>query len=100
MKNFNPTSLENSRSNIVPFQSAVRSKFSYTSQRGSVWERFWDKLFDLLMSSTQPVVTQKPGQEGGYQVYDPITQRSQTFASELETLIWLERRFYDNSRNL
>lgn len=96
MKGFNPTSLKNSRSSIVPFRSAVRSRFSYAS----VWERFWDRLFNLLMPSTQPVVTQKPGQDGGYQVYDPLTQRSHTFSSELETCIWLDRRFYDNPKNL
>lgn len=100
MKGFNPTSLKNSRSNIVPFRSAARSRFSYASQHSSVWERFWNKLSSLLMSSTQPIVTQKRGRDGGYQVYDPITQRSQTFASELETRIWLDRRFYDNPRNL
>lgn len=98
MKKLNPISLKNYRSNIVPFRSARRSKLSPASQRSLAFERFWDRLLNLLMSSTQPVVTQK--QDGGYRVYDPITQRSQIFASELETRIWLDRRFYDNSRNL
>jgi hypothetical protein len=101
MKSFNSTSLQDSQSNIVPFQSAVRSKFRYASQQASVWERFWDGLFNLLMPSSQPVITQKRAQDGSYyQVYDPTTQTTQTFASELETRIWLDRRFYDSPRNL
>ena len=101
MKSLNSTSLQDSQSNIVPFQSNVRSKFRYASQRASLWERFWDGLFNLLMSSSQPVITQKSDQDGGYyQVYDPTTQTSKTFASELETRIWLDRRFYDSPRNL
>ena len=53
------------------------------------------------MPSSQPIVTQKQDQDGSYyQVYDPMTQHSKTFGSELETRIWLDRRFYDNSKNL
>ena len=101
MKSFNSASLQDSQSNIVPFRSAVCSKFHYTSQQASRWERFWDGLFNLLMPSSQPVITEKRAQDGShYQVYDPTTQTSRTFASELETRIWLDRRFYDSPRNL
>ncbi len=100
MKNFNPTSLSNSQSNIVPFQSAVRSKSRFTTQRSSRWERFWDGLLSLLMPSSQPVIIEKRDQDGSYyQVYDPATQSSRTFSSELETRIWLDRRYYDSPRN-
>ncbi|QYO63499.1 hypothetical protein [Leptolyngbya sp. 7M] len=34
-----------------------------------------------------------------YQVYDPVTGNSKTFGSEEETRIWLDRRFYETSRN-
>lgn len=101
MKSFDPASLQTSQSNIVPFQSAVRSRFRYALQPASRWERFWDGLFNLLMPSSQPVVTKKSAQDGSYyQVYDPMTQTSKTFASELETRIWLDQRFYDSPRNL
>jgi len=101
MKSFNPTSFSNSQSNIVPFQSTVRTQVRRSSQHSGFWSRFWDGLFNRLMPSSQPIVTQKQDQDGSYyQVYDPMTQHSKTFGSELETRIWLDRRFYDNSKNL
>jgi hypothetical protein len=100
MKTFNSTSLSDSQSNIVPFQSNSRSK-SLRSSQTSRWEKFWDGLFNLLMPSSQPVITEKRDQNGSYyQVYDPTSQTSKTFGTELETRIWLDRRFYDNPRNL
>jgi len=101
MKSFDSTSLSNPQSNIIPFQSNVRKKFRPTAQNTSVWNKFWDGLFNLLMPNSQPRETQKRNQDGSYyQIYDPMTQQSKTFGSELETRIWLDRRFYDNPRNL
>jgi len=101
MKSFNSASFSNSRSNIVPFQSTVSTKVRRSSQYPGFWSRFWDGLFNRLMPSSQPIVTQKQDHDGSYyQVYDPMTQRSQTFGSELETRIWLDHRFYDNAKNL
>ncbi|MBW4463943.1 MAG: hypothetical protein KME07_00675 [Pegethrix bostrychoides GSE-TBD4-15B] len=52
------------------------------------------------MPSSQPVIIEKRDQDGSYyQVYDPATQSSKTFSSELETRIWLDRRYYDSPRN-
>lgn len=100
MKSFNPTSLSGSRSNIVPFQPAVRAS-SRNVPQASRWTRFWEALCNLLLPSSQPVITEKRGSDGSYyQVYDPTTQTSKTFGSELETRIWLDQRFYDNSKNL
>lgn len=112
MKSFNPTSSANSQSpidsqsNIVPFKSRrsafrLRQSTSQAVPADSIWTRFWDQLFKLLVPDSQPRITQIQEPDGNeyYQVYDPATGNSRTFGSELETRIWLDRRFYDNSRN-
>jgi hypothetical protein len=105
MKSFNPSSLENSQSNIVAFNSKAlkfrRQHSQSANSQISLWERIWERLFDWMMPSSQPEVTQFRERDNSeyYQVYDPVTGKSKTFGSELETRIWLDRRFYDNSRN-
>jgi hypothetical protein len=110
MKGFNSASPIDSQfnlqpsiqSNIVPFESSsLRSRRSQDTKT-SIWERFWDTLFKLMIPSSEPRITQSQGPNGdeSYQVYDPATGRSKTFSSELETRIWLDRRFYENPRNL
>lgn len=100
MESYNPTSHSNSQSNIVPFDSASfnlgRAAQSNAPAQISAWERFWDKVLDFLAPSSEPRITQKQKPNGNeyYQVYDPITGSSKTFGSELETRIWLDRRFY------
>jgi hypothetical protein len=100
MKSFTPASSINSQSNIVPFDSSIRYRRS--PDKASIWERFWDALFKVLIPNSEPRITQSRGPNGdeSYQVYDPATGASKTFGSELETRIWLDRRFYENPRNL
>lgn len=102
MESYNPASEANiqieSQSNIVPFQSPRRSA---SASQGSIWSRLWNGLFQLLMPKTEPRIVQKCEPNGNeyYQVYDPVTGNSKTFGSEEETRIWLDRRFYETSRN-
>lgn len=106
MKSFNSTSPSDtsihSESNIVPFtarQSVRLSAGKVSAGKAAqlpLWERFWDGLYHLLMPSSDPKIIRKRNQKGNeyYHVYDPVTGRSQTFGSEQETRIWLDRRFY------
>jgi hypothetical protein len=103
MKSFNPTSPSDtsihSESNIVPFTarpSIDLRRAQAKTVRLPLWERFLDGLYHLLIPSSEPKVTCKQKSNGDeyYQVYDPVTGKSQTFGSELETRIWLDRRFY------
>jgi hypothetical protein len=104
MKSFNSSSLSDSQSNIVPFNATNslrlrRSKLE--APRIGFWNRIWDHLFDWIVPTSQPKITQVQKKDGNeyYEVYDPATGHSKTFGSELETRIWLDRRFYENSRN-
>lgn len=107
MKSFNPTSQAGSQANIVPFQSAastlrVRHTASGTAVKTpSAWNRFWEAVIKRLTPSSEPKIVQKhePNGNSYYQVYDPVTGNSKTFNSELETRVWLDRRFYESSRN-
>lgn len=98
MESYNPTSQINSQSNIVPFNTDRPAKLNRadSAEQSSIWERFWDGLFRMLIPTSEPRITQKQGRNGSeyYQVYDPTTGTSKTFGSELETRIWLDRRFY------
>lgn len=99
MESYNPTSHANSQSNIVPFQAPARR--SAAASKDSIWTRLRDGLFQLLAPKTEPRIVQKREPDGNeyYHVYDPVTGNSKTFGSEQETRIWLDRRFYENSRN-
>lgn len=107
MKSFNPATQTESQANIVPFTSRsstlrVRRAASGTSaSTTSIWNRFWDGVFKLLAPNQEPKIIQKhePSGNSYYQVYDPVTGSSKTFSSEQETRVWLDRRFYENSRN-
>lgn len=100
MKSIDPTLQFNAQSNIDPFGSE-QSNLTHTSiqpdlcEQDSFWTRFWDGLFNVLAPRLEPKVVQKTESDGTgyYEVYDPMTGYSQTFGSELETRIWLERRF-------
>jgi hypothetical protein len=102
MKSIDPASHSNAQSNIVSFDSEQVTSTFHTStpsnlvcKQDSFWTRFWDDLFNFLIPRLEPKVVQKTGSDGTkyYQVYDPMTGSFQTFSSELETRIWLERRF-------
>jgi hypothetical protein len=107
MKSFNPASQPGSQANIVPFTSStsslrVRHAASGTAlSTPSVWNRFWNAVVKALTANAEPKIVQKQEPNGNeyYQVYDPVTGSSKTFGSELETRIWLDRRFYESSRN-
>ncbi len=100
MKSFNPTSSHSVRSNILPFTPSHRTKLNTTvaqpAAQNSIGQRFWDWLYQALMPTSEPKITQKQGRNGQeyYQVYDPVSGSSKTFSSEMETRIWLDRRFY------
>lgn len=100
MKSFHPTSSNSAQSNILPFTPNSRSlRFKSTAARPaqpSMSQRFWDWLYAVMMPTSAPKITQKRDRKGQeyYQVYDPISGRTQTFGSELETRIWLDQRFY------
>lgn len=100
MKSFNPTSSNSPQSNIIPFTPSSRSlKLKSTVNRTrqtSLGQRFWDWIYNVLMPNSEPKITQKRDRSGQeyYQVYDPISGNSKTFGSEMETRIWLDRRFY------
>lgn len=95
-----------SQANIVPFRSSnstlrYRTSAKSSLTKASIWTRFWDGLYKLMAPSSEPKIIQKqhPNGDEYYRVYDPTTGNSKTFGSELETRIWLDRRFYENSRN-
>lgn len=89
------------QSNIVPFvapKSALRRRRQDVGMaRPSFWQNFWDVLYRILIPSSTLRVQQKRSADGNeyYNVYDPLTGTSKTFGSELETRIWLDRRFYE-----
>ncbi len=103
MKSINPASQPNAQSNIVPFNSdQFASKFrtatsSDLASKNSIWTRFWNGLYQLLTPRSEPQIVQKIEPNGNeyYEVYDPVTGNSKIFGSELETRIWLDRRFYE-----
>ncbi|MCU0523463.1 MAG: hypothetical protein MUF72_01405 [Elainella sp. Prado103] len=89
-----------SQSNIVPFVSPKTTASRQTTSekvQPSLWQELWDLLYRLLMPSSTLKIRQKRGTNGQeyYHVYDPVTGTDKTFGSELETRIWLDRRFYD-----
>lgn len=101
MKSINPASQSNAQSNIVPFNSEQFASFRtatqpYVSRKNSIWTYILNGLYKFLTPNSEPKITQKVEPNGNeyYQVYDPITGDSKTFSSELETRIWLDRRFY------
>lgn len=102
MESIDPISYSNAQSNIVSFDSEqFTSTFHPSTQsdpvckQDSFWTRFWDGLFNVLIHRSEPKVVHKTGSDGTeyYEVYDPMTGYLQTFGSELETRIWLDRRF-------
>ena len=98
MDSFNP-SADNAQSNIVPFNSgrATSSKWATLDANQSFWSRVGEMVFRLLLPSSEPRIVHKQEPNGNeyYQVYDPVSGNSKTFGSELETRIWLDRRFYE-----
>ncbi|NJO80721.1 MAG: hypothetical protein HC827_20945 [Cyanobacteria bacterium RM1_2_2] len=107
MKSINPASQPNAQSNIVPFNSdQFASKFrtatssdlaNNIANKNSIWTRFWNGLYQFLTPRSEPQIVQKIEPNGNeyYEVYDPVTGNSKIFGSELETRIWLDRRFYE-----
>lgn len=100
MKSFNPAPECNVQSNIVPFTVSSSRRHSVASPIPT-WHRIWNAIFKLLTPNAEPRIVQKQEPDGNeyYQVYDPVTGHSKTFGSEQETRIWLDRRFYENTRN-
>jgi hypothetical protein len=102
MKSINPASHPNAQSNIVPFSSEqFASKFrpviqADSTRKDSIWTNLLNGLYKFLTPRSEPKIIQKVEPNGNeyYQVYDPVTGDSKTFGSELETRIWLDRRFY------
>jgi hypothetical protein len=102
MKSINPASQPNAQSNIVPFDSEqFAAKFRTATQphlgrKNPIWAYILNGLYKFLTPNSEPKIIQKIEPNGNeyYQVYDPITGDSKTFSSELETRIWLDRRFY------
>jgi hypothetical protein len=102
MKSINPASQPNAQSNIVPFSSdQLTAKFraktsSYLDSKDSIWTWFWKGLYQFLTPRSEPRIVKKIEPNGNeyYKVYDPVTGDSKVFGSELETRIWLDRRFY------
>jgi hypothetical protein len=95
-----------SQANIVPFRSSnstlrYRTVAKSSTPKTSVWTRLRDSFYKLMLPGSEPKIVQKqkPNGDEYYHVYDPTTGNSKTFGSELETRIWLDRRFYENSRN-
>jgi hypothetical protein len=102
MESIDPISYSNAQSNIISFDSEQFTSTFHTSTpsnlvhtHDSFWTRLWDGLFNFLIPRSEPKVIQKTESDGTkyYKVYDPMTGSFQTFGSELETRIWLERRF-------
>lgn len=100
MKSIDPTSHFNAQSNIDLFDSEPSTSThtpiqSDLCEQDSFWTRFWDGLLNVLIPRLEPKVVQKTESDGTeyYEVYDPMTGYFQTFGCELETRIWLERRF-------
>lgn len=101
MKSINPPSQTNAQSNIVPFNSERFTSNRTAAQfrldrKNSIWTHLWNGLYKFLTPRSEPQITQKVEPNGNeyYQVYDPVTGASRTFGSELETRVWLDRRFY------
>lgn len=102
MKSINPVSQPSGQSNIVPFNSEqfaskrLSTQSNLDCKQNSFWTHFWNGLCNFLMPRSEPKIIQKIEPDGNeyYQVYDPVTGNSKTFGSELETRIWLDRRFY------
>ncbi len=102
MESIDLISYSNTQSDIVSFDSEqVTSTFhpstpsNLVCKQDSFWTRFWDGLFNVLIPRSEPKIVQKTESDGTeyYEVYDPMTGSFQTFGSELETRIWLDRRF-------
>ncbi len=53
-------------------------------------------LVNFAAKSWEPKITLKRDDRGNsyFQVYDPVTRWSGTFASEKEARMWLEERYY------
>lgn len=102
MESIDPIPHSNAQSNIIPFDSEQFASTFHPStqsnpvcQQVSFWARFWEGLFNSLIPRSEPKVVHKTASDGTeyYEVYDPVTGYFQTFGSELETRIWLDRRF-------
>ena len=102
MKSIDPISHSNTQSNTISFDSEqfistfrTSTQSNLVCKQDSFWSRFWDGFFKVLIPRLEPKIVQKAESDGTeyYQVYDPMTGYFQTFGSELETRIWLDRRF-------
>lgn len=102
MKSVDSTLHFNVQSNTIPFDSEqFISTFRTSTQSNSIceqdsfWTRFWDGLFNILIPRLESEVVYKAELDDTeyYEVYDPMTGYFRTFGTELETQIWLGRRF-------
>ena len=71
--------------NFARIRSILRMLFGTLQKRMSQWLRHRD----------EPKITQCRDRQGNlyYQVYDPVTNRSDSFGSESEVRWWLEQRY-------
>jgi hypothetical protein len=59
-------------------------------------DRLWNFLLDSFSKTPEPSIRRKCDRHGNlyFQVYDPDTHMTTTFASEQEVRIWIEQRYY------
>jgi hypothetical protein len=63
-------------------------------KKNSVWQQMAAAIGNWFNASPEPRIRQRyHAGQSHWQVYDPTTQRSESFATEQEVRVWLEQRY-------
>lgn len=79
-------------------------KITATSAREKIWQRVINRVVAAikeylvmgLMNGSEPRISQKRDRYGNpfWQVYDPVTDCSDSFSSERDVMVWIEERYH------